>query len=687
MRIFQSIAGRRIRLLLLGAMLLTAAACGRNNGAGTNPGAGDTVITIFEIPGVVIPVVGMTPVADSIETVQYTGTITWEPSDSAFAALSVYTANIELTAKTGFTFTGVAENSFTVAGAAATNAADTGTVTAVFAATGNYSDTPVTFLDVTQTGGVSNSVTTTALTLTFSTDPTSLTADNITITGAAKGALSGTGTTRSIGISGITVADGESISVTITSPAGFAISGSPLTAVVYKAPRTIDIAAIPGIVVPVRNEDPVTTAIDTAQYTGTVTWSPSDTIFAASTVYTANIVLTPKSGFTLSGVPANFFTVDGATATNAVDTGNISAVFPETAAAPDIEVTFSGVTQTGGVSNSVTTTALTLTFSTDPTSLTADNITITGATKGALSGTGTTRSIGISGITVANGATVSVTVTSPAGFSITGSPQTAVVYKAPRTINIAAIPGVVPPVLGAVPVTTSIDTAQYTGTITWSPSDTIFAASTVYTANIVLTPRSGFTLTGVPANFFTVDGATATNAVDTGNVSAVFPKTRISQTTEHFAGESHGSNSFSESGLSFVITGSFLRIDNQPSWGWTGTDMDDYYIDNFDNGLAGGIIGSITNPTYDFYALSMYLYPADASYISGNYGDVIIRGILDGYIKFTYNLSGENINTGTNNNGFTYVDLSSYSTILIDEIEFEITESLQYLAIDAFKFN
>ncbi len=54
---------------------------------------------------------------------------------------------------------------------------------------------------------------------------------------------------------------------------------------------------------------------------------------------------------------------------------------------------------------------------------------MTGATKGALSGTGATRTLAISNITVANGETVSVTVTNPAGYSITGSPRTAVVYK------------------------------------------------------------------------------------------------------------------------------------------------------------------------------------------------------------------------------------------------------------------
>ncbi len=48
----------------------------------------------------------------------------------------------------------------------------------------------------------------------------------------------------------------------------------------------------------------------------------------------------------------------------------------------DQSVTFSGVTQSGGTSGTADTTSLTLTFSADPGALTADNITVTGATKG-----------------------------------------------------------------------------------------------------------------------------------------------------------------------------------------------------------------------------------------------------------------------------------------------------------------
>jgi hypothetical protein len=187
------------------------------------------VINIAAIPGVTAPVTGATPVTTITETVQYTGTVTWAPADNPFAGATIYTATITLTAKAGFTLTGVAANFFTVAGTSslATNPINSGVVTAVF----------------------------------------------------------------------------------------------PATAAV------IDIAAIPGVTAPVTGATPVTTITETAQYTGTVTWAPADNPFQGSIVYTATITLTAKAGFTLTGVAANFFTVAGATATNLINSGVVTAVF------------------------------------------------------------------------------------------------------------------------------------------------------------------------------------------------------------------------------------------------------------------------------------------------------------------------------------------------------------------------
>jgi hypothetical protein len=93
-------------------------------------------------------------------------------------------------------------------------------------------------------------------------------------------------------------------------------------------------------------------------------------------------------------------------------------------------------------------------------------------------------------------------------------------------INLAAIPGVTPPVAGATPVA-DIETSQYIGTVRWSPTVSgTFAAATQYTARILLTAKPGFILQGVKANFFTVSGATSvSNLANSGIITAVFPVT------------------------------------------------------------------------------------------------------------------------------------------------------------------
>ena len=72
-------------------------------------------------------------------------------------------------------------------------------------------------------------------------------------------------------------------------------------------------------------------------------------------------------------------------------------------------------------------------------------------------------------------------------------------------INIAVISGVTPPVTGAIPAASVTETAQYTGSVIWSPAHNPFRGGTVYTATITLIPKAGYTLNGVTVNFFTVE--------------------------------------------------------------------------------------------------------------------------------------------------------------------------------------
>lgn len=99
------------------------------------------------------------------------------------------------------------------------------------------------------------------------------------------------------------------------------------------------------------------------------------------------------------------------------------------------------------------------------------------------------------------------------------------------TVTEPAIGGVTAPVVGETPVTAITEGKQFTGTVTWSPEVSTFAASTVYTAAITLTPKAGYKLDGVAANFFTVAGATSvSNGANSGVVTAVFPATKEAAT-------------------------------------------------------------------------------------------------------------------------------------------------------------
>lgn len=188
-------------------------------------------IDIPEIPGVTAPEPGAIPVT-TIQTEQYSGTITWSPADSTFVDGQEYTATITLVPKAGYTLKGVGANFFTVPGAAAHNAAGSGVITAVFKAL------------------------------------------------------------------------------------------PPITSA-----ATIDISEIAGVTPPAPGTAPVTAITETEQYTGSVTWTPADAPFVEGQQYTATITLVPKEGYTLEGISANYFTVPGATATNAAGSGVITAVF------------------------------------------------------------------------------------------------------------------------------------------------------------------------------------------------------------------------------------------------------------------------------------------------------------------------------------------------------------------------
>ncbi len=493
------------------------------------PVSPDKTISMLAIPGVVGPLMGAIPVTTGIDTEQYTGSIAWSPSSISFAANTVYTAAIILTAKPGWTLSGVVENSFRVAGATASNPANSGAVTAVFPATGAEPDQTISLLAIPGVTPparaetpVMNDIDTAQYSGTLSWSPSvseSFAANtvytaNIVLTAKTGWTLNGVAE-NSFSLEGATVSH--------------AINSGTLTAVFpatgAEPDQTITLLAIPGVNPPAQGETPVTTDIDTAQYTGTISWSPSVSgSFAANTVYTANIVLTPKAGWTLTGLVANSFTVASATVSHAAGSGNIAAVFPTTGAATITDMAIPGVIAPVRGETPVTT------------SINAAQYTGTISWSPVVYGNFAANTVYTANIVLTPKAGWTLTGFAENSFTVAGatashsanSGAVAAVFPATSSapITLLAIPGIIAPVRGETAVTTAIDTVQYTGTISWSPVVYgNFAANTVYTANIVLTPKAGWTLTGLAENSFTVAGATASHAANSGAVAAVFPAT------------------------------------------------------------------------------------------------------------------------------------------------------------------
>jgi len=100
------------------------------------------------------------------------------------------------------------------------------------------------------------------------------------------------------------------------------------------------------------------------------------------------------------------------------------------------------------------------------------------------------------------------------------------------TLSNYKISGVTKPVKGGTPVTETFTTAEHSGTISWFESNGTtplvgnFTASKVYVAKITLTIKDPYSISGTPANKFTVEHATlVTNEINSGIVTAVFPAT------------------------------------------------------------------------------------------------------------------------------------------------------------------
>ncbi|MBN1518945.1 MAG: formylglycine-generating enzyme family protein [Spirochaetales bacterium] len=291
--------------------------------------------------------------------------------------------------------------------------------------------------------------------------------------------------------------------------------------------QTVTLLSITGVPAPITGAIPVT-ILDSSQYSGTMAWSPlvSGT-FSSYNVYSVQISLKPKPGFTLNGVAANSFKVQGASSTtNSANSGVVTAIFPETTDSTVSILEIHGVTPPvlGGAPS-------TKIYETDQY-------------------TGVIRWTPDVDVDFLNGIVYSaiITLEPKNGYTFTGIDENSFLVAGATSVTNCAnsgvvtavfpvtedamvtitwISGIFAPALGATPATTIAETSQYTGTVTWSPEVIgTFEASTEYSATIILESKNGYTFTGVAANSFCIARATcAQNNADSGIITVMFPPT------------------------------------------------------------------------------------------------------------------------------------------------------------------
>jgi len=379
--------------------------------------------------------------------------------------------------------------------------------------------------------GTPNTISTTALTLTFDADPTNLTIDDITLVGASKGVLSGTGVMRTLTISDIIVANAATVSVALANPSGLKFT-----------PESRDVAVNVSVLFSDNFEN--YTSLSSLQNV----WNVNDGLhlsyeYSENIKYSGNKAIIFKDNN--NGDRANIQTNYTATIIGLVE-GNVYL--------PSINQPDLAEFQLQGVDHSVSE-VVTVQLTRNDQSEYDLRIQQNASNKWSIIKSGLLvdtwykikiiynnikhqyqlflddTPIGI--FPFNNIANISRIELNGGGWNNSDEMDVyfdnIIVQSFPisfslpdQVISILEVPGVEAPVIGVAPVTTTIDTPEYSGLITWTPTDNPFLA-TIYTATIVLTAKEGWTLTGVLANSFTVAGASATNTINSGIITAVFP--------------------------------------------------------------------------------------------------------------------------------------------------------------------
>ncbi len=372
--------------------------------------------------------------------------------------------------------------------------------------------------------GSDGTTTTTQITFTFDVDPGELSAANFTIDWATKGTMTGTGTTRVLPISDITADNNTSQTVTLASnPSGYTITPTSRSVTVYVQDIAVEWQSLTANGTP----DEVTTTELTLEFDE----DPGPLTTGSFILFNADITGISGTGagrvLTINNVVDTALTLSVTSPTGyaiSPDERSVTANIEEVA--PN-EITFiSG--EANGESDVTTSNSVTLTFSEDPAGLAASDITVTGATKGALSGSGTTRALAISSLSVDDSQTVNVAIADNNDNTFSPNNRDVTVYVEAVSNPPIASGTFAPPAgnvdsayfydasalfTGGTPTSYALATGSLPAGVSFNTSTGVFSG----------TPTTEETETGVSVSATNADGSDTTNTASVVIAAAVEP--------------------------------------------------------------------------------------------------------------------------------------------------------------------
>ena len=506
-----------------------AANSATDGGGNTGPASAATATARWDATAPTVMVSGVPSAINS--TTALTATFTWSEDVTGFEA-----GDVTATGGTKGTFSGsgttytlvvtpTASIDLTVSVAAnsATDGANTGPASAA-TATARW-DAAAPTVSISGVPSAINSTAQLTATFAFSEDVTGFEIGDVTVTGGMKGAFSGSGDTYALAV---TPTSGSDLTVEVAANAATdGVNTGPASAVTVTATwdtgaPTVTISGVPSAI------------NSTAQLTATFTFSEDVTGFEIGDVTVTGGMKGAFSGsgdtYTLAVTPSGSADVTVEMAADAATDGGgntgpsstVSATATWDATAPTVAIS--------GVPSSINTAArfsATFTFSEDVTGFESGDVTVTGGTKGAFSGSGKTYTLAVA---PSGSADVTVSVAANSATDGVGNIGPASAVAATATWDATA------PAVTISGVPSSINTtAQFTATFTWSEDVTGFVIGDVTVTGGTKGTFSGsgrtYTLSVTPSGSADATVSVAANSAADG-VGNTGPASVVSATAE-----------------------------------------------------------------------------------------------------------------------------------------------------------